>query len=438
MHAEDAYLFRHALSRDAAYQMQVPSDRAKLHQLALSYIETAYGGRAPAPPSLDEADRTKMTSHATDSIALQLSWHAEFALASDDEDHSVQVAELHELRRLYLQRAAEYAERSYRIGEAISAWETLANLLEGIQRGEAFRKAGALAANSGDLSLSISLAEKSLQAHRAAGSQRFAGRAVGNLGILYMYTGRLKEAEEAYEQALKDHRATGDQKYEGMALTHLGVLYRQTGRVDLAESNYERAIAIQRKTGHRAAEGALLGNLASLYLESDRVEKAEQTYMLALPILRATGDKRGEGLHTGSLACVLQALGKWNEAEQTFEKALEIIRTVKDVPTLGVTLGNLATLYRDTDRLAEADNTFNEAIRIHREVGNNRFEGSHLCDYAIALVAGGSVERGEDAYIQGMELLIQLGDTVEATRQKRAMRKACAKAGIEPFALPDA
>ena len=50
MHAEDTYLFRHALLRDAAHQMQMPGDRAKLHELAFYLIEEAFGGRAPEPP----------------------------------------------------------------------------------------------------------------------------------------------------------------------------------------------------------------------------------------------------------------------------------------------------------------------------------------------------------------------------------------------------
>ena len=34
--AESAYLFRHALLREAAYQLQLPTDRARLHALALA------------------------------------------------------------------------------------------------------------------------------------------------------------------------------------------------------------------------------------------------------------------------------------------------------------------------------------------------------------------------------------------------------------------
>ena len=39
MHAELAYLFRHAVLRDAAYLLLVPQDRAALHWLAVSVLQ---------------------------------------------------------------------------------------------------------------------------------------------------------------------------------------------------------------------------------------------------------------------------------------------------------------------------------------------------------------------------------------------------------------
>lgn len=51
MNAETAYLFRHALLRDAAYQL--PGERARLHALAVEAIEGLAGGRAPVPEALE-------------------------------------------------------------------------------------------------------------------------------------------------------------------------------------------------------------------------------------------------------------------------------------------------------------------------------------------------------------------------------------------------
>lgn len=73
MNAESAYLFRHALLRDAAYQLQLPSDRARLHGLAFAILEDLAGGIRPValgpPPS-------QLEPHPTDPFAEELAAHA--------------------------------------------------------------------------------------------------------------------------------------------------------------------------------------------------------------------------------------------------------------------------------------------------------------------------------------------------------------------------
>lgn len=100
MHAEIAYLFRHVLLRDAAYEMQLPSDRAKLHELAFHLIEQAFGGRPPEPPPLDSHNSRHFPGHSTDVVAAELAAHA--LLAGD---------ELAGLHARYMRRAAEHAQR---------------------------------------------------------------------------------------------------------------------------------------------------------------------------------------------------------------------------------------------------------------------------------------------------------------------------------------
>ena len=50
VNAETAYFFRHALTRDAAYQLQLPGDRAKLHALAFHLIESLIFSFYRIPP----------------------------------------------------------------------------------------------------------------------------------------------------------------------------------------------------------------------------------------------------------------------------------------------------------------------------------------------------------------------------------------------------
>ena len=75
MPAEIAYFFRVPLLRDAAYQLQVPSDRARLHRFALEITETMFGGRPPEPQP-DQWGDLKCEPHTTDPYALDLAEHA--------------------------------------------------------------------------------------------------------------------------------------------------------------------------------------------------------------------------------------------------------------------------------------------------------------------------------------------------------------------------
>lgn len=74
--AELAYLFRHALLRDAAYELQPPRDRGRLHALALDVIEQLFEGR--------EAE--------LDVMASELVRHAELAGRDDRECHWLEFA----------------------------------------------------------------------------------------------------------------------------------------------------------------------------------------------------------------------------------------------------------------------------------------------------------------------------------------------------------
>src|SRR5690606_14622653 len=147
--------------REAAYSLQLPGDRAALHALAFHLIEQAFGGRAPEPPALDAVDPPKLVPHTTDPVAEELASHATLALdAARNPDLGLQSA-----RILYLRRAAEYAQQQYRIGATVTAWEQLAALLEGVQRGEALRRAADTLRMIGEVRRAEPLYQQALSIH---------------------------------------------------------------------------------------------------------------------------------------------------------------------------------------------------------------------------------------------------------------------------------
>ena len=104
MNAEAAYLFRHAVMRDAAYQLHMPGARAKLHGLVLAILEDLFAG----DPGMLDANAAEMADHARDALLG----------AHDGHDAAAQRAiSAKELE--YCRRAAGVARRTFQIDESV-------------------------------------------------------------------------------------------------------------------------------------------------------------------------------------------------------------------------------------------------------------------------------------------------------------------------------
>ena len=475
MNAETAYIFRHALLRDAAYQLQLPGDRARLHALALAILEGLCGGRPPEPPPLGVAEPAANQTHRSDSIAFELSEHAR---AAQDSGGSTAAASLRAVRKLYLRRAAEHAARHFQNLTSSRLWQQHGELVGGSEKGESLLRAAVLASQAGRLRSAEPLADQALALVREAGDARAEGRALGTFAVLYRESGRIGEAEAIFKRALALHRRTGDRRAEAVALGNLAGHFQKSGRVEPAERAYVEALAISRETADRRLEGMTLGNLAILCKETGRAARAERYYEEALSMHREAKDRRLEGIVLGNLAVLYQETGRAGKAEASYGQALAIHREVGNLRSEGVELGNLASLHMDTGRWAEAERgfaqalainrevenrlyegvllgylgnlhcrsgrfeesreAFERALAIHAEVGNRRFEGGHQCDYALLLLALGRRAQAGEIWRKGAEVLRDLRDSAELGRKTTLMVEACGKAGVTPFDGPHA
>ncbi|MCA8911730.1 MAG: hypothetical protein KDB82_08495 [Planctomycetes bacterium] len=104
MDAEDAYLFRHAVVRDAAYDLQVPSERSLLHGLALDVLEGVPGLNTPAN-------------------GLELARHARLA------QEGGRVERYAEAERRHLRAGGDFARFNYDYRAALEGFERLHQLL---------------------------------------------------------------------------------------------------------------------------------------------------------------------------------------------------------------------------------------------------------------------------------------------------------------------
>jgi tetratricopeptide (TPR) repeat protein len=378
MDAENAYLFRHALLRDAAYSLQVPSERAVLHELALELIEQVLGGRAPTPTPLDQADDPPR-DHPTDPFASELASHARAA----GERYA-------DVRALYLHRAAAYAEAHYESEAAQSLWLALA---ESGPRADALRRAG-------------------LVAFRA---------------------GRVEVAEKLLAQALKLAGESGNRRCEGIALGELAGLYGQTGRMEQGMPMMEKALAIHRELGNRRDAAGTMSDLGSMLFTTGKAQAAIELFSKALEVHRETGDSRAMVVALMDLGIAYAEIHEYGPAEKHNVEALQICRDIGDRRNEGVALGNLGLIWMDSGKRERVEAAFVEALRLHREVAHRRFEGVNECDFALCLWLFRRNEEAERHFTVGMEILREINDQIEIKHQIRRMHHVCKQTGANPL-----
>lgn len=257
MFAEQAYLFRHALLREAAYQLQLPGDRARLHALAFEIIEALHGGLAPEPPPLENSDPPPMQPHPTDAVADELVTHAKLARTLDDGPWSCAL-------RLYTRRLAEHAQRRHLTFASAGAWLELAGMFDGRARARALLNAGVLLARTGHTTKALPMMEESLALFREAGAKRDEGIVLGNLSALYESTGNVEPAIKHVTQCLEIYKAIGYRRGVPRRMAGLALLYSQQGDLVKAEFLFNECLTAMREGGDTEGEAEVLANLGIL------------------------------------------------------------------------------------------------------------------------------------------------------------------------------
>jgi tetratricopeptide (TPR) repeat protein len=295
--AEQAYFFRHAVVRDAAYALQLPAERARLHRFALAIIEAVH------------ADDQR------DPIAAELATHARHAQADGDRS-------LREAEQAYTWRAANHLRKNYS-PDAIRWFDAAARLeADPLRRASALQDAAELLILTGHAADARPRLLEALQVAETHADLSFQSSLVYSLSLISRVLGREKDAWGLTERALELARAAGDPKVEASAVNGLAVLETAAGRREAAYELFKRALELTRKTGSRRGESVCLGNVAMYLFDCGRLDQALTACEQSLEVAREAGDRRSEGITCGMKGVILDKLDRLPEAISSFRQSL--------------------------------------------------------------------------------------------------------------------
>ena len=406
MNAETAYLFRHALLRDAAYQLQLPSKRARLHRLAFESLEAVFEPRT------------------RDAVALEI---AEHAAASGS-------TRLHSAEHRYLERAVAWLTKEFQLSRAIVVCRRLVDhpASSEAKSVEWLLRATELAIQAGEFETGRGLADQAMsRANKGASRQR----ALSLAAAIRDSMGARDEALALYTRCAELALVAGDKRGFARAESSIAHVLNRAGRSGDAEDAFKRAQKAFSKTRDTEGWFTLQLHYAQFLIQSGRPAEA-------LPILETASTQARQGCRLADLSRILIATGvahdqcgRPNEAVRVLEEAAALCRSMNDRRSLAVVQNNLAVVWWGQNRFEQARDVYVSILSLVREMGEFSEEALAVGNIASVDFHLGNVGLARTGYEAALDLARRTGDLRHQLRFEGALGMILHKQGHTEEAL---
>lgn len=419
---EVRYLFKHALLREAAYEMQPSRHRRQMHRQAAQALDHVYAAERPAHigeiahhwerayrqgladlrqtarDALQEAGTVAAAQYETETAvayferALVLTEAEETAVRFAILRARVQVlewlgrrealqADLNELENLARQldwqaqatvalRRAAFETYVPNPAAALAYAHRAIALAEkeedALYRAEGYRQLGSVLFRQRQYAEATAAYQQALILAEPVADGVTVSKILNGLGMTLDEQAAFEAAKICYRRALQIQQEGGDLFGESVTLTNLGWQNFMLGLTVRAQANYERALRLCRRIGHRIGESNGLVNVGMIAFMHGDFQQAWQHNLVAVRLYLETGNRRGEANAYSNLALVAGYLGRLEEAEAYARLAVALGRELNGKGAIAEGLLYLGHAHRLAGRLEAARDTYQEALNERR------------------------------------------------------------------------
>lgn len=464
-----AYLFKHLVTQQVAYEALAYSTRAMLHETYAHFLETQtnpaqnldvicyhYDHSENVPKRREYLRRAgeaaaarfanaEAIDYLTRALALQddlsercalltirervydvlgerekqradLAARAEIAIRLQDVSEQINVT----LRQGWLgERTGAYSEALEFVQQAMAQIE--AAPLDEPMRQRLLADARVLWASAllemGEPRLAHAQLVEALQLARAGGDERNQVVALNLLGTVARYAGQFAEARMLHLEALTLTHALHDRRSEVWTRNNLAAVAHTLNDWQAALSNYADALQIVHEIGDRRGEATLLSNLAGVHVARGEYAQALDVHNQALTLAHSIMDRKSVLRVLVNLGETYRVLGIYPEAQTYTERALQLAKELGDHLGEGIVLVNLSAIELARGELGNAQTNAERALEITRATGRRESEAFVLNTLGQIALARGESETAAQYFEnarQVWESLEPLSDSLDA------------------------
>ncbi len=417
-----AYLFKHVITQEVAYESLSYATRANLHEQFAAYLEEISGD--DVQPYLDmlayhyefsnnlpkkreylrKAGEAARAAFANEAALSYLGKALMLAPEMDYTERFAILAEREQILNILGKREAQVQD----LKELSSIAEALGN---NEHRAQVAVNQSRYARATNDYNETIIAAKQAVELAHLAGAHEHEARGYWLWGEALFFQGNNTEARTRYEQGLVVAQAAKLSSLTANILMGFGSLDTNLSNYDSAQDYLERALKLQHEVGDRISENLILSCMGdNAFLRGDFV-KAQSYYEKTLDTWRSIGYKQSEGRTLSRLASlIIQQVSDYEKAQLYSLQALPLAQDVGDRIGEMVAFYNLSDINLARNHYLTARMHTEQALRICREISYRYYEAGcftqlgtladELGEYALAL----------EQHQQGVSILRELGE----------------------------
>ena len=363
---ELAYLFKHIVTQEVAYETLSYATRAQLHESLAHYLETIY----PSDPPLD---------------ALAYHYNKTENLPK---------------KREYLRKSADAAYAVYSNETALENYkQALALSPEGNEFVELQLKCGDVLLMIGKRSEAGKHYEAAMQASEKLDLSELATDSIIKYAdTLENYERSLEWLNKAYELAKKSDQTNS----KCDSLRALSNMYWRLGKHETALQYAQQSLDLARQINDRKREALGLFFLASVASESGRYKESHKYFEGALNISREFNDARRIGSILLNWGITYYYEGDYEIAEKFITESLASYKEIGDKRTIAILLNNLGNIFYLKNDFQSAEKRYKESLALGREIDDSYIKSLSSASLGITAFQQGKLEEAESLYKDGM------------------------------------
>lgn len=329
-----AYLFRHIIMRDVAYESLAVATRMMLHEQVARFIEHHYIGQLE--PHLDA-----------------LVYH--YGLSRNEER-----------QRYYFARAAQTAQANYANDAAIDHYQRLLPLLPASEQGEILLKLGEIYQLVGQWDSAEQAFGQALHHFAQSNATVAMGRSLHKLGTLQRSKGAYDTALNQLQEARVLFALAGDQLALADTLQETGIVHMQRGEFDQALALFQQCQQITEAVGDKRGQYRAIGNIGGLYYWQDELEKALAQFEHCHRLAQDLNDRLILSRSFGNIGNVYLEQGDLTRALVSYSENLRLAAEIGYLQGVSISIGNIGNLYLEQGDCASAlvCNTYNLSVAL--------------------------------------------------------------------------